>query len=403
MHGCITKKSILFFFFIIISISLYSEVFSFKYIKDSKQRVEAYINGKQYVNNQFVADYFQKYKTIKTIKDVIGDTATIQDEYYYYNSNVFITNQTLQINDNINIVYTKDSRGKMVITGSYSLPTLRNVPYFLDSDITPGYKWTVLATEVQDLFNDKVISIFPIEVRYEFLGYEKLNGADCAKFKYSYKIDITNSPQYKIDNRILRVIGESETIMYFDNINGTRVKEIYSRDYAFLINKSGYSTTYEFIDSGERIWYPIELMNKDKIVADLKNELDRNKIQDTEVKKDDKGVKLSIENLHFYPDSPELLPGEYERLQKIATLLKKYKDKGVMIIGHTTDKGTEEGRRNLSIERAKVIMDYLVQMNAININKSSYGGKGGTEPIADNSTEEGMKKNRRVEIYILEE
>jgi flagellar motor protein MotB len=74
-----------------------------------------------------------------------------------------------------------------------------------------------------------------------------------------------------------------------------------------------------------------------------------------------------------------------------------------MIIGHTTDKGTEEGRRNLSIERAKVIMDYLVQMNAININKSSYGGKGGTEPIADNSTEEGMKKNRRVEIYILEE
>ena len=74
-----------------------------------------------------------------------------------------------------------------------------------------------------------------------------------------------------------------------------------------------------------------------------------------------------------------------------------------MIIGHTTDKGTEKGRLKLSIERAKVIADYLIDQEAINLLKSSFGGKGGKQPIADNTTEEGMKKNRRVEIFILEE
>jgi outer membrane protein OmpA-like peptidoglycan-associated protein len=97
------------------------------------------------------------------------------------------------------------------------------------------------------------------------------------------------------------------------------------------------------------------------------------------------------------------VPEDIERLDKVANILKKYKDKGLMIIGHTTDKGTEEGRKKLSLERAKVIIEFLKQKDAINLPKSSFGGKGGTEPIADNSTEEGMKKNRRVEIYILEE
>ena len=272
-----------------------------------------------------------------------------------------------------------------------------------DRDIKSGDQWVVSGIEVQDLFNTKTVSEFPLNVQYTFLGYEEINNKKYAKFKYEHAVDITNNSQQRIDPKIRRVVGASQTIMYFDNKNGSRVKELYQRNYAFLINNNNQQFVARFIDSGERNWYPIKLMDKDRIVDDIKKQMEDEKIEDKTVEKDEKGIKIQLENLHFIADSSELLPEEKFRLDKIANILKNYKDRGVMIIGHTTDKGTEKGRRELSIERARVIAEYLIERGAINGKKSSYGGKGGTVPIADNSTEEGMKKNRRVEIYILEE
>jgi len=55
--------------------------------------------------------------------------------------------------------------------------------------------------------------------------------------------------------------------------------------------------------------------------------------------------------------------------------------------------------QKLSEQRAKVIVDYLVSQN-INKNRLSFKGKGSKQPIASNDTEDGRRKNRRVEFII---
>ncbi len=396
-------RLIVFSFSFIILNQTFSEVFKFQYDTGAKQRIEATIQGKILLNDQLNSKYVQNYKTIRTFKDYKNDICEIEDTYYFYQTITFNNNSIQQLNDIVLSNYTKDIQGLITLYSNSIYPTYRDIPVFPKEDIKPGHKWTSRGIEVQDLFLDKVISTFPVQENYTFIGYEELNGKKTAKFSYEHKIDIINKNNLKIDSRIQRVVGESKTILYFDNINGTQVKEQYNRDYSFLIVMNGTQVVYEFVDNGERIWYPIELMDKDKIVNDLKQKLKDDNVKDTDVTKDDKGIKISLENIHFYPDSPELLPGELDRLKKIADILRKYKERGVMIIGHTTDKGSEEGRTKLSVERAKVVLNFLITENAINSGKSSFTGKGGTEPVADNSTEEGMKKNRRVEIYILEE
>lgn len=394
-------------FFLLINFKSNSEIFTFKFDKNKKFRIEATIKGTQYLNTKFHLIYDQSYKTISSIKEIKKEfdqeTAFFEDNFYYYQINVLSNYEEKEMTQIEKVNYIKDIYGKIIIKNNSVLPTLRNVPCFPDYDIKSGDKWSSPGVEVQDFYNDNTISIFPINVEYQFLGYETTDDLQLPKFKYSYKIDIKNNFDGTIDKRILRIIGESNTIMFFNNTIGERYKEIYQREYSILIMDKSDKYVLTFVDSGVRVWYPIELMAKDKIIEDIKKDIEKNNLKETDITKDDKGVKIILENIQFDPESSILREEEIKRLKKIASILKRYKDRGVMIIGHTTDKGTEEGRQKLSLERAKRVIDFLIKEDAINIKKSIYGGRGGQEPIAPNDTIEGMKKNRRVEIYILED
>lgn len=113
------------------------------------------------------------------------------------------------------------------------------------------------------------------------------------------------------------------------------------------------------------------------------------------------GLKLTIENLQFKANSSELLPGEEERLNKIAEVLKAAPKNQFLIEGHTADTGNPNGELQLSIERSHAIAGELAK-RGIDSSKFICKGCGGTKPVADNSTPEGRAKNRRVEITILE-
>ena len=113
------------------------------------------------------------------------------------------------------------------------------------------------------------------------------------------------------------------------------------------------------------------------------------------------GIRLTMQNLNFRPDSAELLPGENERLDQIAQVLKEVPDQMFLVEGHTASVGYEKGEMKLSVERANSVANALIQ-RGIPREKFICKGSGGTKPIADNSTQEGKAKNRRVEITILE-
>jgi outer membrane protein OmpA-like peptidoglycan-associated protein len=73
----------------------------------------------------------------------------------------------------------------------------------------------------------------------------------------------------------------------------------------------------------------------------------------------------------------------------------------VRIIGHTDSTGSDAVNNPLSINRAAAVRDYLVT-RGVDPGRIIIDGRGSREPIADNSTEAGRAKNRRVEIFLAE-
>ena len=112
------------------------------------------------------------------------------------------------------------------------------------------------------------------------------------------------------------------------------------------------------------------------------------------------GIKLTIPNLQFEPDSAMLVKGEYSRIDDIYEILKIVPQAQILIEGHTAKTGNDKGEMNLSVERAKSIAKELVK-RGINEGRLICKGSGSSKTIADNSTAEGKKINRRVEITIL--
>jgi outer membrane protein OmpA-like peptidoglycan-associated protein len=116
----------------------------------------------------------------------------------------------------------------------------------------------------------------------------------------------------------------------------------------------------------------------------------------------DEGVAINLENVRFAADSAVLLPEEKAKLDKIAAILARYPDRDVLVTGHTALAGTPKERQTLSEERARAAADYLIAKKARPPERVVVKGYGATRPVAPNDSEEDMKKNRRVEITILE-
>ena len=71
------------------------------------------------------------------------------------------------------------------------------------------------------------------------------------------------------------------------------------------------------------------------------------------------------------------------------------------IIGHTDSTGSDAVNNPLSIERAQSVRDYLAA-RGVSPQRVETAGRGAREPLADNNTDTGRAKNRRVEIFIRE-
>lgn len=115
----------------------------------------------------------------------------------------------------------------------------------------------------------------------------------------------------------------------------------------------------------------------------------------------DEGLKLTVRDIRFVPDSDAVLPEERGRLDALARSLQAAGKHTILVEGHTAAVGKPAGELDLSIKRAKRIVDELAA-RGIDSDLLLYKGWGGTKPLADNGTDAGRARNRRVEITILE-
>jgi outer membrane protein OmpA-like peptidoglycan-associated protein len=113
------------------------------------------------------------------------------------------------------------------------------------------------------------------------------------------------------------------------------------------------------------------------------------------------GIRLSVRDIRFAPDSDAILEAETWRLDAIAEALKLVPGGKFLVEGHTAAVGKPAGEKELSVARAKKIVDELVRRGLL-AEQFMYAGSGGTKPVADNVTPAGRAQNRRVEITILE-
>jgi outer membrane protein OmpA-like peptidoglycan-associated protein len=104
--------------------------------------------------------------------------------------------------------------------------------------------------------------------------------------------------------------------------------------------------------------------------------------------------------LLFGFDSAELSSDARANLTSLANSLKTYDNTDVVIIGHTDGVGSATYNMGLSERRAQAAANHLAAQG-INRSRLIVEGRGLTEPIADNSTDEGRNINRRVEVLIL--
>ncbi len=114
------------------------------------------------------------------------------------------------------------------------------------------------------------------------------------------------------------------------------------------------------------------------------------------------GSEVAIDPIFFKQSKAVVRDESYAAMDKLGEFLNEYPDVRIVIKGHTDNQGPAESLQKLSKERAVAIKNYLILRKNIHPIRIKTVGMGPAQPIADNSTEEGRVKNRRVEVSITE-
>ncbi len=101
----------------------------------------------------------------------------------------------------------------------------------------------------------------------------------------------------------------------------------------------------------------------------------------------------------FDSNSAVVKSGFHPTLDKISDVVNKYGKTTIAIEGHTDSQGSDQANQVLSEKRALAVQDYL-QTNKVASQRLSAFGRGEKEPVADNGSEAGRARNRRVELLL---
>jgi len=114
----------------------------------------------------------------------------------------------------------------------------------------------------------------------------------------------------------------------------------------------------------------------------------------------DVATALNMQIINFATASAEIPEANKPILDQAAALMKRAPQVQLTVKGHTDAVGNAEANKALSQKRAQAIMDYLVKQG-VDPAQLQAVGYGSEQPVADNATDEGQFKNRRIEFEVL--
>ena len=115
--------------------------------------------------------------------------------------------------------------------------------------------------------------------------------------------------------------------------------------------------------------------------------------------KEEEVQSIVLKNILFESNSAKLRDESIFELNELYEMIKQKSNFSIEIIGHTDNIGSEEDNLLLSLNRAKVVSDFLVNKGILRERISCFG-KGESKPIDDNLNEEGRRNNRRTEFIL---
>lgn len=408
-------------------------VFEFKYKEGDNSRILSTVNEDVYVNRRLDHHAVILNRISNTVTEVKPDGSGTHNSTFMTteDSTGSLTGAKFSWGEEYNSIFDRSKKGIYSIEDKYFMPTVRDVPAFPDKPVAPGESWTAQGHEAHDLrrqFNLQTPYKVPFTATYTYLGTVNREKTDVKTMSYaasSASKESNNKATVKESN-ILHVInvkynlytetprpdinamysdypvmmmGYSDELIFWDNEKGAI--DHYSETFRIIMETS-LGNILEFRGIAHAEITEFSRTATDENVEDIQNIVDQLGLENVTVKKSDKGLTLSIENIQFKPESAELVDSEKEKLDQIAKIIEAYPNNDILISGHTAVATGGVDPQILSEQRAQSVADYLIQLGVKDQYHIFTQGFGDKKPIVPNNTQANRAKNRRVEITIID-
>ena len=358
-------------------------------------------------------------------------------EAFLYRGNFFVLEETLRdmrasarpVNSIVPVSFTIFRDGNMVIDEDKGYPKLRGFPAFPREAVVPGDRWAAGGQTAVDPKHTGKAALVPFTAEYEYQGTELYREIPVhrvrAKYALRYQGDGFTEDFFTLQGThtadILIQASNGLPLLIRDNLDETYAwpggSTLRFRGFTLIFNQGAVPINRETLIAslGNSLGIPegrgganpapepagpsLSPRRETRPPRPLQPELPAKGL---ELVSAPEGIRLIVQDIRFVPDSDEFLREEWPRLDVIARALKQAApDQNFLVEGHTASVGRPAGEMELSLRRAKRMVEELAR-RGIAEDRFIYKGWGGTKPVGDNNSEEGRSLNRRVEITILD-
>ncbi len=385
-------------------------------IKDRQNiRVNEYYNFNEGPNN-YLGFSFREIKGILSLNSTGVQEFELSGNYYIFQT--LKRNDTLiakMIEDVVPVSFNIFPNGQYEVSNEYFFPNLQSFPLFPAEPVEPGDKWTGYGVRVVDPDRDGNYTRVRFICEYTYVGQDVYNDRTVHYITAQYAMRYSRGDDPYGDPSLVQITGKHVVTirMSGDGLGIELITDLMDEQYLFandrVLEFNGSILTFfegtEPLDKPETLRVLLEELGE-KAGIHLNDDLldDKPIIPELDIELDEHpdGVIMTINNIHFAENEAIVHPDEEFRLDSIAEVLLNITGRTFFVIGHTTDIGPADFLYELSVARAKAIVDALIE-RGIPADRLLYEGRGGTEPLVPNNTEENKAVNRRVEIIILED
>lgn len=199
--------------------------------------------------------------------------------------------------------------------------------------------------------------------------------------------------------------GASRSVMY-ECREGTTPASIVAQA-AVSLKAAGFEIPYRFADAEAALtarkndlWVTVEAASRfytlteiSSVAPDFESVTDADSIADML----ERYGHVPVYGIEFLPGRPDVAPTSVLMLKEVSAMLSDHPTWRIRVEGHTDNTGTKMGNMTLSFKRASAVVAWLVG-NGVKRARLDPQGIGDARPVADNGTEAGRVKNRRIEL-----